>query len=293
MRLFVTGDTHGDVYERCEKLMPFLDKDEDNFLIICGDFGLIWGINPPRYEWEEERLKREKEQIEKIGKLPLTVLFCDGNHECFDRLNSEFPVVDFYGGKAHKVSDNIYHLMRGEMFEIEGNKIFAFGGARSHDIWNLFDPKDPKYWDKAETADFYRTIGESWWEDEIATEDELKHGIETLKKHNWECDYIISHEAPKSDALVLNRDSGVMCDYLELIKQSVSFRRWFFGHHHQNISTDAHTMCLYYGFKHIDDLKERTGKEPFDEKRFLKIIKKGEQERKDVLSGKYQRDTGM
>lgn len=291
--IYVTGDTHGDVYERCERLMPFLDKGDENFLIVCGDFGLIWGINPPRYEWEEDRLKYEKKQIEKIGKLPLTVLFCDGNHEGFDRLNSEFPVVDFYGGKAHKISDNIYHLMRGEMFEIEGNKIFAFGGARSHDVWNLFDPKDPKYWDKVETADFYRTIGETWWENEIATEDEFKHGIETLKKHNWTCDYIISHEAPKSDALFLNRDGGVMCDYLELIKQSVSFKHWFFGHHHCNCPTDNNTECLYYGFEKMDMKKKHKDKTPFSQRKLTQVMKKAEQERKDVLSGKYQREMGM
>lgn len=297
--IYITGDTHGDVIYRCEKLMPFLNKKEDNYIIICGDFGLIWGKKPAQFEWEEYRLKEEEKQIKEIAKLPVKVLFVDGNHECFDRLNNEFSVIDFHGGKAHQISDNIFHLMRGEMYDIEDNSIFAFGGARSHDIWNLLDPESKDYWDKVDELrnDFYRTIGETWWEDEIATEDDFKHGYETLEKNNWECDYIISHEAPKSDALFLNRDGGVMCDYFEAIKQAATFKRWFFGHHHMNLQTSGNAECIYYGFSTLDDFKTldklHKGEKNFSKKKLSQIINKSKQERKNVLTGKYQKDTGM
>ena len=41
---------------------------------------------------------------------------------------------EWNGGKAHKIRDSVLHLMRGEIFDIDNKKIFAFGGARSHDI---------------------------------------------------------------------------------------------------------------------------------------------------------------
>lgn len=258
MRLFVTGDTHGDVLWRCQDLKNKLtDLNKDDFLIICGDFGLIWGKNPPEFEWDEDRLKAESRQIKEIGKIPFNVLFVDGNHENMHRLNTEFPVIDFHGGKAHQISDNIFHLMRGEMYDFNGKKIFAFGGARSHDIWNLLDPKAKDYWDKVDELrnDFYRTIDESWWEDEIATEEEFRHGYETLKKHGWKCDYIFTHEAPMSDAMFLKRNGGVMCNFFEPVKRATDYKGWFYGHHHINKLTSPGTRCLYYDIMMVEDRK--------------------------------------
>ena len=62
-----------------------------------------------------------------------TTLFVDGNHENFDRLY-EYPVEEWHGGKVHKIRPSVIHLMRGQIFEIEGKSIFTFGGASSHDI---------------------------------------------------------------------------------------------------------------------------------------------------------------
>jgi ribosomal protein L6P/L9E len=34
------------------------------------------------------------------------------------------------GGKVHRISGNLFHLMRGEIFEIEGNKIIVEGADK-------------------------------------------------------------------------------------------------------------------------------------------------------------------
>ena len=101
------------------------------------------------------------------------MLFLDGNHENFDLLN-QYPVVDYLGGKAHKISENIYHLMRGEIFTIDGNKYFCMGGAESTDKEG-------------------RQEHISWWKEEIPSYAEMKHGMDNLEKHNWEVDYILTH----------------------------------------------------------------------------------------------------
>ena len=65
--------------------------------------------------------------------MKFTTLFVDGNHENFDRLYS-YPIIEWHGGKVHKINSSIFHLMRGEIYEIDNKKIFAFGGASCHDI---------------------------------------------------------------------------------------------------------------------------------------------------------------
>lgn len=56
--------------------------------------------------------------------------FVDGNHENFDRLY-EYPVEEWHGCKVHKIRSLVIHMMRGQVFEIEGQNIFTFGGPSS------------------------------------------------------------------------------------------------------------------------------------------------------------------
>jgi hypothetical protein len=56
------------------------------------------------------------------------VLFVDGTHENFDLLNA-MAKESWNGGKVHIVSENILHLMRGQVFNINGKLFFTFGGA--------------------------------------------------------------------------------------------------------------------------------------------------------------------
>ena len=123
--IYVTGDIHGYI-----DIRKFLDNDiteqitEKDYVIICGDFGLIWNY--------KRETGKERKWLKGLNERRWTTLFVDGNHECFPRLNG-FPVKEWNGGKVHVIRDRVLHLMRGEVFEIEGNKIFAMGGAGSHD----------------------------------------------------------------------------------------------------------------------------------------------------------------
>ena len=123
--VYITGDTHA-VFNRfnTKNFPEQKEMTKDDFVIVCGDFGGIWYDN-----------KYERHWLKWLSEKPFTILYVDGNHENFDRLYSEeFEVVDFHGGKAHKLNDSVYHLMRGEIFDFEGKKFLAFGGSRSHDI---------------------------------------------------------------------------------------------------------------------------------------------------------------
>ncbi len=66
------------------------------------------------------------------------------------------------------MKENYLMLMRGEMYEIDGMKVFAFGGAISQDIFHgILDANDPDWNKKAEDLRrqgkiFYRIRGLSW-----------------------------------------------------------------------------------------------------------------------------------
>ncbi len=59
------------------------------------------------------------------------ILFIDGNHENFDMLYN-LPIAEFGGGIVHKVDDGIYHLIRGEVYNIDEKKfLYLVGQVRT------------------------------------------------------------------------------------------------------------------------------------------------------------------
>ena len=141
MAIYVTGDIHGTPFPRLNTKM-FPDQKhltKDDYVIICGDFGVIWNDT-----------KTEKYLLDDLQERNFTTLFVDGNHENFDRLNT-YPVETWHGGKVHKIRPNVIHLMRGQVFHLQGKTFWTFGGARSHDIRDgILEVGDPriKEWNK-------------------------------------------------------------------------------------------------------------------------------------------------
>lgn len=252
--IYVTGDTHGS-YD-CYKLLgfdSFPDKKEmtkDDYVIICGDFGVIWdgGVSG-----DEKRL------LDKYSNCSFTTLFVDGNHENHARLN-EFPVKEWHGGLVHEIRPSVLHLMRGEVYTIGGKKFFTFGGARSHDIQDgILDPDDPDFRKKkqqleSEWKTCFRIKGKSWWEEEMPSMDEMEHGLENLAKHDNMVDYIITHDCAASTKVLLgwHEETDKLNTYLEKIRQTVDFKRWFFGHYHCDMVVTDRERCMYDFIERIE-----------------------------------------
>jgi hypothetical protein len=167
-----------------------------------------------------------------------------------------FPVVDFHGGKAHKIMDNIYHLMRGYVFDICDKKFFAFGGASSHDIQDgILDPND--FVDMDDFRDTYRrwhkygkmfrVRGVSWWDQEMPNDEELERGRQSLQSVNNEVDFVISHCAPQEVASVIGfTDRDKLTWYFnQLLWDGLKFTKWLFGHYHTNKQIMGKFICLY------------------------------------------------
>ena len=167
--IYVTGDIHGEIdrFNENFKEQQFLTKDD--YLIVCGDFGLLWNNSE-----EEKQLRKTLEEKN------FTTLFIDGNHENFNILNN-YKVEIWNGGKIHKISDSIIHLMRGQFFTIDNKKIFTLGGAASIDKEN-------------------RIPYLSWWPEEVPNTSELREAFFNIYKNDCKADYILTHDC--SDAIL-------------------------------------------------------------------------------------------
>lgn len=207
--IYITGDTHGDMTRFASKTMKKLKKNDT--LIICGDFGFIW-----------DGSKAEQARIKALAKKKFNILFVEGVHENFEELQ-KYEIEKWQGGKTRKICDNIRQLMRGQVFEIEGKKIFSFGGGRSDDNDSYLNPSDK--------------ASEIRWQTEIPTDSELNEGLDNLAANNNRVDYIVSYEPPAKISEFLNLgkiDRNHVNTYLEQIREQVDFKRWFFGRHHLN-----------------------------------------------------------
>ena len=154
----------------------------------------------------------------------------------------------------HEIRPHVLHLMRGQVFEIDGKKIFTFGGASSHDIsGGILETEDPDFKKKKRILDKeyepYRINHLTWWEQELASESEMKEGRNNLRKHDYTVDYIITHCCATSTQNELG-GRGIYkpdkeTDYLEFVKNYTNFKKWFLGHYHDNINVNEREILIY------------------------------------------------
>ena len=219
--IYITGDTHGEIDMRklgTKNWMLGTKLKKTDFVIITGDFGLLWKNNEDANEiyWKTW-----------LNMKPWTTLFIDGNHENHPRLNS-LEQVEMFNGTVGKVTDSIYHLRRGEIYTIENKTFFTFGGASSHDK-------------------IYRTEGLSWWAEEVANYDEMEKGLSKLEMYKNEVDYIITHTASITFIHMIGLDpwyNDATIKYLEHILTEVKFKKWYCGHFH--IDKKTHKFRTLY-----------------------------------------------
>ncbi|MCR5484142.1 MAG: metallophosphoesterase [Clostridiales bacterium] len=215
--IYVTGDTHGDYSRFSNPRLKQLKKGDT--LIICGDFGFVWNGS----EAEEKILR-------KLGKKKYNICFIDGTHENFDLLK-KYKVIDWNGGKAQQISGNVYHLCRGQIFNIDGLSVFTMGGGESPD----YD---------------IRVESNTWSKAEIPTRQELIDAAQNINDANGIVDIIITHEPPLKikGFLQLKENTEIvrvtgLNTFFEEISSYCKFKRWFFGSMHE----DKYISTTYVG----------------------------------------------
>lgn len=248
--VFVTGDCHSEFRKLSVSAFPEQkEMSKDDIVIICGDFGGIWDTS--------RNSSFEKYWLNWLDEKPFTTVFVDGNHENFDRLNTEFEVVPFCGGKAHKIRSSVFHLLRGEVYEIEGKRFFTFGGARSHDIKDGVLKREDFKTEAAlrntarrmkKQEKEFRIDRETWWQEEMPSEDEYRHAEETLYRYGHTVDYVITHCAPQSVVNTLTDEPyepDRLTEYFDDLSRRLTFKLWFFGHYHKDKKINDKFIILY------------------------------------------------
>ncbi len=222
MALYVTGDTHGE-YGRFKEFDKILKNND--YLLITGDFGFVY------YDNDEE-----KNVLNDIENRPYTVIWVDGNHENFDALK-RYPNDIWKGGKIHRIRNNIFHLCRGQIFEIEGKTFFVMGGGYSLDRSN-------------------RREGISWWRDEMPGDKDFEEANKNLSLHNNTVDYVITHTAPE---IIIRQypyknvyEEKSLNNYLQYIYESINFKKWYHGHLHDDREVSEKIRLLWHDILKID-----------------------------------------
>ena len=213
-RIFIRGDTHGN-FDFLEKFCCDNKTDLQDYLIILGDAGINYYMN-----------KRDKKLKNKISNLPITLVCIHGNHEARPQNISSYILTS----KAELNCNcwvepeylNILFPMDGLM-TINDKNFLILGGAYSVD------------------KEYRLKNGWNWFSDEQMSEDERNRIVNLIEYLNH-YDYILSHTAPTSEEptyLFLNfidqsKVDKTMEIFLEKVKNQITFKKWFFGHYHDD-----------------------------------------------------------
>lgn len=226
--IYITGDTHipVDISKLNTTNFPEQKKlSKDDFVIVLGDFGLYWQKDKTFQHWYDW-----------LQKKPFTTLWLDGNHENHQWINS-MKVSKWNGGKVHK-DGSIIHLMRGQVYNIEGHSFFVFGGADSIDKQ-------------------HRIEGVSWWKEEVPNFAEINEGIDNLASVNYQVDYVLTHTCPinmikpifNAESWGENNVEKILQNFFDLIH----FKKWYFGHWHEDVEFDKFE-CLYNNVQKLEQI---------------------------------------
>jgi len=202
---------------------------KDDTMIILGDCGsLTWDLS-----------KETLHNRQWLASRNFTTAFVDGNHDNHTMLD-QLPTIKKWGGTVGVIdtpSGHIYHLKRGEVYSIDEKRILTVGGATSRD-------KE------------FRMPERTWWEREILSVKEEHKVMDVVSKNN-KFDYVLTHTAPLFVEHKLYKHlSAVVCPvarFFTHLDKQISYKQWFFGHHHLDEQISPKHTCLWHTIKQIGD----------------------------------------
>lgn len=284
MAIYVTGDTHGFrlqegfLHRLSTKNFPEQkDLTKDDFVVILGDFGGVWEAN--RYTTRGPA--DERCALDWLEDKPFTTLFVPGNHENYDRLtgfrkealdgwlfrfpDSEpvdgYPRQQWHGGAVRRIRPSVLMLEPG-VFDLDGCRCFAYGGAPSHDIRDGI--LDPNAFPDAESfkriyrqwtrmGKQFRVAGVSWWPQEIPGAEQMAQARAALSAVQNTVDFVFSHDCPASVSVLLGfYDDSPVKRFLEDVRAQTEYRRWYFGHYHiEKIMPGGREIAMYQNISRI------------------------------------------
>lgn len=141
--------------------------------------------------------------------------------------NPDFTLLLTYEEREERIYPNILFARDGEVYDLDGKKAIAIGGAYSID----------KAW---------RTEGQSWWADEQPSL-EIKTRVEqALDRLNWQIDIVLSHTTPLKyepvEVFLPGIDQSKVDksteEWLDGIEKRLEYEKWYCGHYHTEKQLD-------------------------------------------------------
>jgi DNA repair exonuclease SbcCD nuclease subunit len=205
------GDVHGND-AHLKRLFARAVELDVKTIVQCGDIG--WW---PAADWG-------RKLINTLGELVDTTLipfyFIPGNHEDWNALHAyekQYGTSQpFRIPTSSGQHDGLWYVPKGATLKLGDTTLMGFGGGFSVD-W------------------MYRTVGKSWWPDELITQADVDALPENLK-----IDILVSHEVPKSVSMYSwKNDLGDEHDQRKLVLEAVRKvkpDRVICAHHHTRFS---------------------------------------------------------
>ena len=217
--VFLTGDTHG----QFQRLQSFYEINptltEEDILVILGDASFNY-------------LGDERDNFGKkaVSRLPFQVLCIHGNHEIRPENIEGYALHTWNEGIVYRQPQypNIFFAKDGEVYNLNGRKTIAIGGAYSVDK-------------------HYRLLrGYRWFADEQPSPATKKHVEACCAAENWQVDAVLSHTCPISYLPVEMFLGGIdqstvdnsTEEWLDQLEKKLSYTKWFCGHYHTDKQID-------------------------------------------------------
>lgn len=214
----LNADPHGD-YNKIETFCYKVGLTSDDTIILLGDVA----FNYLGDERDDIRKKR-------LSNMPCNFLCIHGNHERRPHTLPQYILKDYSGGKVwvDEKYPNVMFAKDGEIYNLDGFKCIAIGGAYSVD------------------KDYRLMMGYHWFEDEQPSNEIKKYVEEKLDKNNWTIDFVFSHTCPISyeprEVFLKGLDQTKVDKTTEIwlggIEYKLNYKKWYIGHFHTDKSID-------------------------------------------------------
>ncbi len=216
--IYVTGDTHGQ-FGRVESFCERFETTHEDVLIILGDAGVNYSGGM------RDDLKKKF-----LTSLPITIFCIHGNHERRPGTIGTYKEMIWHGGGVYYEEEypNLLFTKDGEVFDLDGKKTIAMGGAFSID------------------KEMRLMYGYGWWEDEQPSEKIKQYVEQQLEKLEWKVDVVLSHTTPRKYEPVEVFLSGIDQSkvdktteiWLDEIEDKLDYGKWYCGHYHTEKKID-------------------------------------------------------
>jgi len=211
--VYITGDIHGEVY-RVSEMIEKYEITPNDVIVILGDVGM-------NYYGNKHGDRRNKKRLNNFG---IPILCIHGNHEMRPETLITYREEPWMGGTVYFEEEfpNLFFAKDGEIYDLEGIKAIAIGGAYSVDKW-------------------YRLQRNIHWFPDEQPSVEIKTRVEKkLDDLGWQIDAVLTHTCPYGyiprEAFMSCVDQSTVDNstelWLDTLEKKLNYKAWYCGHWH-------------------------------------------------------------